>query len=198
MRIPFEGNFPVTQRFGEKITNPAGHTGIDYALYLGTPVMAALDGKVSRTAYLGTGYGTHIVLEHDGGLETVYAHLSHISVAIGDEVREGQLIGRSGNSGNSTGAHLHFEVRRLGVPVDPETLFSLGQENLSGNLRVNVSLLFVRSGPGIEYPIIDSLLEGTLVNAVDRSETVWRKIGDNRWIAERYQGKDFCESFETA
>ena len=160
--------------------------------------MAALDGKVSRTAYLGTGYGTHIVLEHDGGLETVYAHLSHISVAIGDEVREGQLIGRSGNSGNSTGAHLHFEVRRLGVPVDPETLFSLGQENLSGNLRVNVSLLFVRSGPGIEYPIIDSLLEGTLVNAVDRSETVWRKIGDNRWIAERYQGKDFCESFETA
>ena len=55
MRKPFDGNFPVTQRFGEKITDPAGHTGIDYALYLGTPVLAALEGKVVRTAYLGTG-----------------------------------------------------------------------------------------------------------------------------------------------
>ena len=119
MNLPFEGDFPVTQRFGEKITDPAGHTGIDYALYLGTPVRAALDGTVIRAACLATGYGTHIVLEHEGGLQTVYAHLSSVSVCIGAAVREGEVIGRSGNTGNSTGPHLHFEVFVDGENIDP-------------------------------------------------------------------------------
>ena len=87
MRIPFEGKFPVTQRFGEKITDLSGHKGIDYALYYGPPVLAALDGKVLRTAHLATGYGSHVVLEHEGGLQTVYAHLSSFSVCLGQSVR---------------------------------------------------------------------------------------------------------------
>ena len=102
MRIPFDGEFPITQRFGEKITNPAGHTGIDYALYTGTPVLAAMDGKISRVVSLVSGYGTHIIIDHGNVLQTVYAHLSRISVSFGDFVREGQIIGRSGSSGNST------------------------------------------------------------------------------------------------
>ena len=192
--MPFDGNYPVTQRFGEKITDPAGHTGIDYALYLGTPVLASLDGKVVRTAYLGTGYGTHIVLEHDGGLQTVYAHLSMISVNIGSAVREGQMIGRSGNTGNSTGAHLHFEVRRAGKPIDPEELLSAAGDPASGTFRVCVPELYVRSGPGTEYSIVDSLKYGTRVSGDTSVETVWLNIGPGRWIASRYQGKDFCET----
>ncbi|MBQ6508836.1 MAG: peptidoglycan DD-metalloendopeptidase family protein [Flexilinea sp.] len=196
MRKPFDGNFPVTQRFGEKITDPAGHTGIDYALYLGTPVLAALEGKVVRTAYLGTGYGNHVVLEHPTGIETVYAHLSSIAVSPGETVREGQEIGRSGSTGNSTGPHLHFEVCRRGVPIDPEDYLSAGQASGPGTLRVSVPELYVRSGPGIEYSIVDSLKQGATVRGETSTETVWLKIGKNRWVARRYQGKDFCETVE--
>ncbi len=194
MRIPFEGEFPISQRFGEKITDPTGHKGIDYALYYGTPVLAALDGKVIRTAHLTSGYGTHVVLEHEGGLQTVYAHLSSVSVSIGMAVREGEELGRSGNSGNSTGAHLHFEVRRLGVPVDPEELLCPAVSAQPGSRRVCVPELYVRSGPGTNYTIVDSLKQGTLVNGETTAETVWLKIGTDRWIAVRYQGKDFCET----
>lgn len=194
MRVPFDGDFPVTQRFGEKITDPAGHTGIDYALYQGTPVLAALDGKVIRAAHLAAGYGTHVVLEHEGGLQTVYAHLSSISAPIGSTVREGEMIGQSGNTGNTTGPHLHFEVRSLGRVVDPEDY--LGRDMSAGpcSRRVCVPMLYVRSGPGTEFPIVDSLRKGACVNGDRTAETVWLKIGTDRWIAVRYQGKDFCET----
>ncbi len=193
MRKPFDGDFPVTQRFGEKITDPAGHTGIDYALYAGTPVLAALDGKVIRTARLATGYGTHAVLEHAGGLQTIYAHLSSIGVSIGSAVRAGEEIGRSGSTGNSTGPHLHFEVRRLGKPVDPEEFFRAPEPVAFGSRRVCVPELYVRSGPGTEYAIVGSLKRGARVSGNQTAETVWLKIGADRWVAVRYQGKDFCE-----
>ena len=196
MRMPFDGDFPVTQRFGEKITDPAGHKGIDYALNMGTPVLAAMDGKVSRAAQITGGYGTHVVIDHEGGLQTVYAHLSRMSVPLGASVLEGQLIGYSGNTGNSTGPHLHFEVRAEGKAVDPEPLlhprsFSSGSAD---SRRVRVPLLYVRSGPGTEYPIVDSLRQGEQVSGNLTAETVWLKIGPSRWIAVRYQGEDFCEN----
>ena len=194
MRKPFDGEFPVTQRFGEKITDPAGHTGIDYALYLGTPVLAAMDGKVNCVASLNSGYGTHVIIDHGGGLQTVYAHLSRCSVSFGETVRAGQVVGRSGNTGNSTGPHLHFEVRRLGTPIDPETLFNASDDAKPGDRRVTIPLLYVRSGPGTEYPIVDSLRQGAAVSGKVTAETIWLKIGENRWIAVRYQGEDFCET----
>lgn len=194
MRKPFEGDFPITQRFGEKITDPAGHTGIDYALYLGTPVLAAADGTVCLVAHLQSGYGTHVVIEHEDGLETVYAHLSRADISIGAKVRTGQTIGLSGNSGRSTGPHLHFEVRLDGRPIDPEIAFREGMEaEKPAERRVTVPLLYVRSGPGTEYPIVDSLTRGAQVSGRVTAETVWLKIGDGRWIAVRYQGEDFCE-----
>lgn len=194
MRKPFDGDFPITQRFGEKVTDPAGHTGIDYALYHGTPVLAAMSGKVSRTACLGSGYGNHVILDHEGGLQTVYAHLSRVSVSFGDIISEGQIIGYSGNTGNSTGPHLHFEVRRLEKPVDPEPLLNPADVLKKGEQRVKVPLLYVRSGPGIEYPIVDSLRKGSVISGEATAETVWLKIGKNRWTAVRYQGEDFCET----
>ena len=196
MRMPFDVEFPVTQRFGEKITDPAGHKGIDYALYQGTPVLAVMDGKVSRTAQITGGYGTHVVIDHDGGLQTVYAHLSRVTVPLGAGVLAGQLIGYSGNTGNSTGPHLHFEVRADGKAVDPEPLLHPlpPSSGAADNRRVRVPLLYVRSGPGTEYPIVDSLRRGEQVSGNQTAETVWLRIGPCRWIAVRYQGEDFCET----
>ncbi len=119
---PFDGTFPVTQCFGEKITDPKGHSGIDYALYTGTPVRAAAAGTVRLAQRSESGYGNHIILRHDGNMQTVYAHLDTLLVTAGQEVACGQVIGTSGNSGNSTGPHLHFEVRTGRTPraVDPQ------------------------------------------------------------------------------
>jgi murein DD-endopeptidase MepM/ murein hydrolase activator NlpD len=94
------------------------HSGVDLAAALGTPVVAALDGSahVVRSAL---GLGLHVIIDHGGGVTTVYGHLSTVLVADGDPVVAGDRLGDLGSTGNSTGPHLHFEVRRDGVPEDP-------------------------------------------------------------------------------
>ncbi|HXA28813.1 MAG TPA: M23 family metallopeptidase [Candidatus Angelobacter sp.] len=94
------------------------HTGIDLGAPLGTPVHAALDG-VARVVTSATGYGLHVVLDSGDGLTTLYAHLDSATVHDGDEVAAGDVIGQVGSTGNSTGPHLHFEVRRDGIAEDP-------------------------------------------------------------------------------
>ncbi len=111
LRKPFDGNYPITQKFGEKITNPKGHNGIDYALPMGTPVLAAADGIVYSAGIDSTGYGNCVMLKHAWNAGTVYAHLQNWNVVAGQSVKAGDVIGHSGNSGNSTGPHLHFEYR---------------------------------------------------------------------------------------
>ena len=94
------------------------HAGVDIAAPGGTPIRAAADGTVTQAGWNG-GYGNYTCLAHTDGLSTCYAHQSQILVAAGQKVRRGQVIGRVGTTGNSTGNHLHFEVRRNGTPVDP-------------------------------------------------------------------------------
>ena len=100
------------------------HTGTDYNVPIGTPVTAAMAGIVSSTD-LGPDYGMAIMVDHPGGYQTIYAHLSEKDAKVGQTVAKGQRLGKSGDSGNSTGAHLHFEVRKgKNNPVNPDTLLS--------------------------------------------------------------------------
>lgn len=101
---PTEGT--ITDTYG---TRSGKHYGIDIAAKLGTPIFAVADGTVHRSFYSNS-YGNVIFIEHENGLETVYAHLDERYVKAGDKVTEGQQIGTVGNTGCSTGAHLHFEV----------------------------------------------------------------------------------------
>lgn len=90
-----------------------GYNGVDIASYHGAPVMAAAEGDViiARQGGYNGGYGSYVVIKHPNGTQTLYAHLSSVSVSSGQHVAQGQLIGAQGNSGRSTGSHLHFEVR---------------------------------------------------------------------------------------
>lgn len=112
----------LSSHFGERI-HPIlrfarFHSGVDFSARTGTPVVAAADGVVSAAGWAG-GYGRQVRLTHAGGVATSYAHLSSIAVNPGEPVRRGEIVGSVGSSGLSTGAHLHFEVRRNGRPLDP-------------------------------------------------------------------------------
>ena len=104
----------ITQRFGEN-----GHSGLDIAGPIGAPVKSAAPGTVVVAAKLSTGYGWRIMIDHGGGYSSLYAHLSAFSVAEGDRVARGQVIGAVGATGIATGPHLHFEMRVNGQPNDP-------------------------------------------------------------------------------
>jgi len=95
-----------------------GHNGIDLGCKVGTQLLAAANGKVIKASYSGYngGYGKVIFISHPNGTQTVYGHLSRIDVNVGDNVLRGQVIGATGNSGRSTGPHLHFEVRGTANP----------------------------------------------------------------------------------
>ena len=98
---------------------PHFHTGIDLVEPFGSPIYAADDGVVALVGSSGSGYGTYVVIAHSGGLDTLYGHLSTALVKVGQLVTQGQPVGLEGSSGNSTGAHLHFELRINQKPVDP-------------------------------------------------------------------------------
>ena len=111
---PVNGTFtsPFGYRWGRL------HAGIDIAVPEGTPIRAADSGRVIIAGWTG-GYGNYTCISHSGSLSTCYGHQSRIATSVGANVSKGQVIGYSGNTGNSTGPHLHFEVRVNGNPVDP-------------------------------------------------------------------------------
>ena len=113
---PLAGGYTLTSHFGHRWGRL--HAGIDLGTPTGNDVMAADGGIVVRAGYFG-GYGYCVDIDHQNGQMTRYGHLSSILVSVGDEVYEGQHIAESGNTGASTGAHLHFEIHNNGVPHDP-------------------------------------------------------------------------------
>ncbi len=130
--LPYSSSFRITCNF----TCYPNHGGTDFSAYYGAEIRAVMTGRVinvvssypSNGGYYGHpgGYGNRVFIQHENGIETRYAHLtSDIIVSVGDEVQVGQVIGYQGNSGNSTGSHLHFEWRENGVKIDPETRLPL-------------------------------------------------------------------------
>jgi murein DD-endopeptidase MepM/ murein hydrolase activator NlpD len=116
--LPIQG-YRLTAGFGEYGLWSHAHTGQDFAAPIGTPVHALADGTVIFASYDGA-YGNKIAIQHAGGLVTWYAHLSAFEVQLGDKVVAGQLIGKVGDTGNTTGPHLHLEIRPTAdAPVDP-------------------------------------------------------------------------------
>ena len=107
---------PVTSYFGWRWGRM--HEGIDIAVPTGTAVVAAASGQVVYAGWMG-GYGNLVLIDHGGGLATAYGHNSGFAVGGGQSVGQGQVIAYAGSTGNSTGPHVHFEVRVNGSPVDP-------------------------------------------------------------------------------
>lgn len=123
---PLRGNYRVTSEWGVRqhpiLRRKFLHKGIDFGIPVGTPIYAPADGVVdfASNGYNG-GYGIMLKVEHSFGFKTFYAHLNKIAVNKGDFVQKGQLIAYSGNTGRSTGPHLHYEIRYLGADVNPRS-----------------------------------------------------------------------------
>lgn len=144
-RVKF-GTMPINSKYGlrrDPITGSARmHTGIDLKAGYGRSVGASLGGKVLFAGYRG-GYGKLVILDHGKGIATFYAHLSEISVTIGQRLASGQTVGLVGSTGRSTGPHLHYEVRAQGRPLDPSALITFQGKSIFANGKLV-------SGPAIE------------------------------------------------
>lgn len=130
----------ITSGFGHRhLFGRSFHKGIDIDLETGDQVVAAMTGKV-RIARYNSGYGNFVVIAHEDGLETLYGHLSELWVKEGQDIESGQAIGLGGSTGQSTGAHLHFEIRIFGEQIDPvRVLDPHTLQPLSDEFKVNPS-----------------------------------------------------------
>ena len=118
----------LTSNFGPRWHRQ--HKGLDIKVYIGDTIRAAFAGKVRVVRYEGRGYGKYVVIRHDNGLETYYAHMSKQLVLEDQEVRAGDPIGLGGNTGRSTGSHLHFETRLCGVALNPALMFDFRNQDV--------------------------------------------------------------------
>ena len=124
-------NRVVTSNFGARWGRQ--HKGIDVKVYIGDTIRAAFSGKVRMVKYEARGYGKYVVIRHGNGLETIYGHMSKHLVAEDEIVEAGQPIGLGGNTGRSTGSHLHFETRLCGVALNPALMFDFKNQDVVGD-----------------------------------------------------------------
>lgn len=128
MSLPIK-NGKITTRYKKpgEMWSKKYHTGVDFACKIGTPILAVADGKIENANW-GKSYGNQVVQKVDGGW-VIYAHLNAVRCKPGQRVTKGQIIGESGNSGNSSGPHLHFEMRdnirwSAGTDIDPKEILA--------------------------------------------------------------------------
>ena len=152
-----------------------GHHGVDIRLRTGEPIHAAFGGTVRIASRMG-GYGNCIVLRHPNGLETLYGHLSKINVKLGQQVTAGEVIGLGGNTGNSTGPHLHFECRFLYQPFDPEWILDFSNYSLrTRRLHLDKSYFGItkpRKGEELEYKADSSRIREGKKNRKSQTSTI--------------------------
>jgi len=129
LRKPVTSEIDTTSNFGVRIdpilVRPAMHTGRDVRGNTGDPIRTTAGGTITHAGRPG-GYGNMVEIDHGNGLSTRYGHLSEIEASVGQSVKVGQVIGRLGSSGRSTGPHLHYETRIDGEAVDPERFLRAG------------------------------------------------------------------------
>ena len=121
----------LTSNFGARWGRQ--HKGLDIKVYIGDTIRAAFSGKVRVVRYEPGGYGNFVVIRHYNGLETIYGHMSKHLVKPDQEVRAGEPIGLGGNTGRSTGSHLHFETRLCGVALNPALMFDFRNQDVTGD-----------------------------------------------------------------
>ena len=121
----------LTSNFGARWGRQ--HKGLDIKVYIGDTIRAAFSGKVRVVRYEAGGYGNFVVIRHYNGLETIYGHMSKHLVKPDQEVRAGEPIGLGGNTGRSTGSHLHFETRLCGVALNPALMFDFRNQDVVGD-----------------------------------------------------------------
>ena len=124
-------NRVLTSNFGARWGRQ--HKGLDIKVYIGDTIRAAFSGKVRVVNYEARGYGKYVVIRHYNGLETIYGHLSKHLVIPDQDVRAGEPIGLGGNTGRSTGSHLHFETRLCGVALNPALMFDFRNQDVVGD-----------------------------------------------------------------
>lgn len=148
----------VTSGFGYRPRFRRMHKGIDVKVQTGDTIYAAFDGKVRIVRYERRGYGKYIVLRHENGLETIYAHLSKYLCDVNEDVKAGQPIGLGGNTGRSFGSHLHFETRVMGEAINPAFLFDFANQDVTGDtymFRKQKSDTYF-TGPGTKNSVASS------------------------------------------
>ncbi len=134
----------VTSNYGYRRSFRRMHYGIDVKVYTGDTIYSAFNGKIRRVAYQRGGYGYYVVIRHPNGLETIYGHLSKQLVKENQTVRAGEPIGLGGNTGLSTGSHLHFELRFMGIAINPAEMFDFVAQDVLGDYY-----LFRKNGKGL-------------------------------------------------
>ena len=222
---PVSPNNTITQTFADhirlaealKLQNYNG--GIDWAVNTGTSVKAAQAGKVTIVRNDATGYGMHVRVEHAGGHLTIYGHLQSVSVAVGDDVTAGQVVGKSDNTGYSSGPHLHFELRMSNSPIDPMPLLVKTVAALTADMeeapetpgdvgdepalfptlpkaRIVTPTLRVRSKPGIDGLHLTNLPAGLEVEVIRKiviGDDIWLQIGTDQYIAMKFAGDIYAQ-----
>lgn len=167
---------------------PKPHTGTDFRAPTGTPIYAACDGVVERSGYDkprsdgGTGAGNHIRLNHGDFVTTRYYHLSERKVWTGQRVKAGQLIGLAGSTGDSTGPHLHFEVRVHNTPVDPVPWLASRVTTVSDRVEL---------GEGVDVPDFPSAPEPLEEDIVASIEDLRQVVNEGRgpvWVFFEHKG----------
>ena len=180
---PIDRKKVVTSRYGWRWGR--AHHGIDIDLISGDSVRAIFKGKVRYVGYHG-GHGRAVIVRHENGLETVYAHLSKQLVKVNDSVSKGMVIGKGGTSGKVTGSHLHLEVLYKGQSINPEYLFEFNEENRIKEQEVWVTQRWVtplrhiaaRKSRGKTYTTIEEALAAKEdfkeIYVIRKGDTLWK------------------------
>jgi hypothetical protein len=212
LRYPFQTIQPVTGTFGD------GHHGIDFGAIIGTPALDSFDGRVMFAGVDNTGFGNLVKIDC-GAFYLLYGHLSAINTQVGAWVRCGQIVGYTGNTGNSTGPHMHFEMRMKGLDngmygaVDPmpylvypdiDEMASISIENETdteetGLVRISSDddWLNLRDAPDtIAGNILTRIPNGIMVRYIGKVKVdtdIWLKLSEGIYCAERVDGYQYVD-----